>query len=266
MVQRRRKTASVPPLASSRTLVKTWQCWGTRIWESSIYEWEALVVWVQLLRKQVEETVKQNPVDAHGPLALSSSKLQAAKLAVPWYSVCTQSAWNDNESIHGKSRGKGCGSAQLPPTSVDEGRGGVFLQCIIEQKRDCKEGKEVKQGNGWGRECERGSVGCRRVGERERERFHAEWLREAERKQNSLKWNEVKIIQALIKPSQKEGPRPPSRARALCESEWKGEWRARDRNLEKLQVLWTMSESSNTVACQADQVSGVVLFFFLCLW
>lgn len=41
------------------------------------------MVWVQLLRKQVEETVKQSPVDEHGPLTLSSSKLQAAKLAVP---------------------------------------------------------------------------------------------------------------------------------------------------------------------------------------
>lgn len=35
-----------------------------------------------------------------------------------------------------------------PPTSVDKGVGGHFLQRIIEQKRDCKEGKEVRQGNG----------------------------------------------------------------------------------------------------------------------
>lgn len=102
------------------------------------------------------------------------SKLQAAKLAVPRYSVCTQSAWNDNESIHGKSRGKGCGSAQLPPTSVDGG--GDFLQCIIEQKRGCKEGKEVRE---WMRKgMQEREYGLQRVGGRESERIRE---RESER-------------------------------------------------------------------------------------
>lgn len=39
----------------------------------------------------------------------------------------------------------------------------------------------------------------------EREGYHAEWAREAERKQSSIRWNEVKVIQALIKPGQKGG-------------------------------------------------------------
>lgn len=170
MVQRRRRRASVPPLASGRTLLKTWQCWGTRIWESSIFEWKALVVWVQLLRKQVEETVKQNPVDAHGSLALSSSKLQAAKLAVPWYSVCTQSAWNDNEAIHGKSRGEGCGSAQLPPYKCRQGCGGALSPTYNRAKKGLQ-GRKGGKAREWMREgSKRGSVGCRRVGERKRER------------------------------------------------------------------------------------------------
>lgn len=132
------------------------------------------MVWVQLFRKQVEETLKPSPMDAHGPLALSSSKLQAAKLAVPCYSVCTQSAWNDNESIHGKSRGE-ARTVDLLSSPLQVWIGGGVLSPMYNraerrlQRGKRRQGKRMDEGGN-----AREGVWVAGGWERERERFHAE--------------------------------------------------------------------------------------------
>lgn len=110
-------------------------------------------------------------------------------------------------------------------------KGGAFPNLKYSLKRrwgegEKQNGREKVSKREWGRE-----------GERERERkwrwwrgtFHAGWLKEAERKQNSIRWNEVKIIQALIKPGRKEGVLfPVSRRKRTQRCEWRTRESKRD--------------------------------------